>query len=347
MIVAMQEVADEGQIQQVIDQLVKMGFEVHRSTGARMTVLGAVGAGIDFDIRNLELLPGVQEVHRISSPYKLAGRSFRPEGTLVKLANGVEVGGNEVVVMAGPCSVETREQLFDTAEGVAKAGAKVLRGGAFKPRSSPYSFQGHGEDALKLLREAGDKFGLLVISEVMEISQITMMLPYVDILQVGARNMQNFNLLRELGHVRKPVLLKRGIAATIEEVLLSAEYILSGGNYDLMLCERGIRTFETYTRNTYDVSAIPVLKKLTHLPVLGDPSHGVGKRDLVPPMALASVAAGADGLLMEMHPNPDKALSDGAQSLYPEQLTKLVEKLRRLAPIVDRTIAPAVSQIHA
>src|SRR6202047_5351112 len=229
MIVAMQEGADEQLIQQVIEHLVKIGFEVHRSTGARMTVLGAVGSGIDFDIRNLELLPGVQEVHRISSPYKLAGRSFRPEGTIVKLANGIGVGGNEIIVMAGPCSVESREQIFTTGEAVAKAGAKVLRGGAFKPRSSPYSFQGHGEDALKLMREAGEKFKLLVISEVMEISQIPMMLPYVDILQGGGRNIQNFNLLRDRGKVRKPVLLKRGIAATLEELLLSAEYIMAVG----------------------------------------------------------------------------------------------------------------------
>src|SRR5215475_7518069 len=236
MIVAMQEGADEALIQQVIEHLVKIGFEVHRSTGARMTVLGAVGSGIDFDIRNIELLPGVQEVHRISSPYKLAGRSFRPEGTIVKLPNGIEIGGKEVIVMAGPCSVESREQIFLVAQQVAQAGARVLRGGAFKPRSSPYSFQGMGEEGLKLLREAGDRHGLLVISEVMEISQIPLMLPYVDIFQVGARNMQNFNLLRELGKVRKPVLLKRGIAATIEEMLLSAEYIMSGGNYDVILC---------------------------------------------------------------------------------------------------------------
>jgi 3-deoxy-7-phosphoheptulonate synthase len=338
MIVAMQEGADEGLIQQVIEHLVKMGFEVHRSTGARMTVLGAVGSGIDFDIRILELLPGVQEVHRISSPYKLAGRSFRPEGTIVKLANGIDVGGNEVVVMAGPCSVETREQIFSTAEVVAKAGAKVLRGGAFKPRSSPYSFQGHGEDALKLLREAGEKFNLLVISEVMEISQIPMMLPYVDILQVGARNMQNFNLLRELGKVRKPVLLKRGIAATLEELLLSAEYILAGGNYEVILCERGIRTFETYTRNTMDISAIPIIHKLSHLPMTGDPSHGTGRRDKVPPMARASVAAGADALLIEVHNDPMNAWSDGAQSLFPEQFAKLMDELRMIAPAVGRKI---------
>jgi 3-deoxy-7-phosphoheptulonate synthase len=338
MIVAMQEGADEAQIQQVIENLVKMGFEVHRSTGARMTVLGAVGSNLEFDIRILELLPGVQEVHRISSPYKLAGRSFRPEGTVVKLANGIGIGGNEVIVMAGPCSVESREQIFSTAEAVAKAGAKVLRGGAFKPRSSPYSFQGHGEDALKLLREAGDKFGMLVISEVMEISQIPLMLPYVDILQVGARNMQNFNLLRELGKVRKPVLLKRGIAATLEELLLSAEYIMAGGNYDVILCERGIRTFETYTRNTMDISAIPIVHKLSHLPITADPSHGTGRRDKVSPMARASLAAGTDALLIEVHCNPDKAMSDGAQSLFPEQFSKLMDELRMIAPAVGRKI---------
>jgi 3-deoxy-7-phosphoheptulonate synthase len=338
MIVAMQEGAGEAQIQQVIEHLVKMGFEVHRSTGARMTVLGAVGSGIDFDIRIVELMSGVQEVHRISSPYKLAGRSFRPEGTVVRLANGIGIGGNEVVVMAGPCSVESREQLFSTAESVAKAGAKILRGGAFKPRSSPYSFQGHGEEALKFLREAGEKYGLLVISEVMEISQIPLMLPYVDILQVGARNMQNFNLLRELSKVRKPVLLKRGIAATFEELLLSAEYIMSGGNYDVILCERGIRTFETYTRNTMDISAIPIIHKLSHLPMTADPSHGTGRRDKVAPMARASVAAGADALLIEVHCDPNKAWSDGAQSLFPEQFSKLMDELRMIAPAVGRKI---------
>src|SRR5271170_3256887 len=246
MIVAMQESATEQQIQHVIEHLIRRGFAVHRSTGARQTVVAAVGARVDFDIRSLEVLSGVQEVHRISAPYKLAGRSFRPQGTVVEFANGVKVGGEEVVVMAGPCSVESREQLFQVAQQVAKAGARALRGGAFKPRSSPYSFQGLGVEGLKLLREAGDRYGLLVISEVMEISQIAIMLPFVDILQVGARNMQNFNLLRELGKVKKPVLLKRGIAATLEELLLSAEYIMAGGNYDVILCERGIRTFETY-----------------------------------------------------------------------------------------------------
>src|SRR5512146_2703858 len=339
MIVAMQQGATEDQIQGVIEHLVKLGFEVHRSTGVTQTVLGAVGARVDFDIRDLEVLRGVQEVHRISSPYKLAARTFRPDGTVVRFANGLTIGGRQVVVMAGPCSVESREQLFATAEQVAQAGAKVLRGGAFKPRSSPYAFQGMGEDGLKLLREAGEKFKLLVISEVMEISQIPLMLPYVDIFQVGARNMQNFNLLRELGKVRTPVLLERGIAATIEELLLSAEYIMSGGNYDVILCERGIRTFETYTRNTMDISAIPIVHKLSHLPMAGDPSHGTGRRDKVAPMARAAVAAGADALLMEVHCDPDRALSDGAQSLFPQQFAKLMDELRIIAPAVGRSIA--------
>ena len=339
MIVAMQSGASEENIQNVIERMVELVFNVHRTTGAQQTILAGVGSPSSFEVTEFKVLGGVHDAYRISSPYKLAGRSFRPEGTTVTFKNGVVVGGNQVTIMAGPCSVESREQILLSAKQVAAAGCQFLRGGAFKPRSSPYSFQGMGLEGLKLLREVSDETGLLVITEVMEISQIELMLPYIDCFQVGARNMQNFNLLRELGHVRKPVLMKRGIAATIEEVLLSAEYILSGGNYDLMLCERGIRTFETYTRNTMDISAIPVLKKLTHLPVLGDPSHGVGIRDLVPPLALASIAAGADGLLMEMHPNPDKAMSDGAQSLFPEQLEKLLGQARLVAQAVGRTVA--------
>ena len=339
MIVAMQESASEEQIQDVIAELMRLGFEVHRSTGVQHTVLGAVGARVDFDIREIEVLAGVGHVHRISVPYKLVGRTFRPEGTKIGFRNGLIIGGTDVVVMAGPCSVESRQQLFSSAEVVAKAGARVLRGGAFKPRSSPYAFQGMGEDGLKLMCEAGEKYGLLVISEVMEISQIELMDPYVDIYQVGARNMQNFNLLRELGKARKPVLLKRGISATIEEWLLSAEYIVSGGNYDVILCERGIRTFETYTRNTMDISAIPVCKTLSHLPVAGDPSHGTGRRDKVAPMARAAVAAGADSIIVEVHCTPDKALSDGAQSLYPHQFAELMDQLRMIAPAVGRAIA--------
>ena len=339
MIVAMQDHATDEQIQSVIERMVELGFNVHRTTGETQTILAGVGTPAHFEVTEFQVLPGVHQAYRISSQYKLAGRGFRPEGTRITFPNGLVVGGDEVVIMAGPCSVENRDQIRLSAQQVAAAGGQFLRGGAYKPRSSPYSFQGMGVEGLKIMREAADEHGLLVITEVMEISQIEAMLPYIDCFQVGARNMQNFNLLRELGNVRKPVLLKRGIAATIEEVLLSAEYILSGGNYDLMLCERGIRTYETYTRNTMDISEIPVLQKLTHLPVMADPSHGVGIRDLVPPMALAAVAAGADGLLMEMHPNPDKAMSDGAQSLYPDQLQKLVAQLRLLAPVVGRTVA--------
>jgi 3-deoxy-7-phosphoheptulonate synthase len=282
-------------------------------------------------------MEGVKEAHRIVSPYKLASRSFRPDGTVVKIG-GVEIGGERVAVMAGPCSVESREQIERCAEIVAGAGAQVIRGGAFKPRSSPYSFQGMGEEGLALIRAAADRHGLLVISEVMEIAQIPLLSRYADILQVGARNMQNFNLLRELGTQRKPVMLKRGIAATIEELLLSAEYVLAGGNYNVILCERGIRTFETYTRNTMDISAIPVVKKLSHLPMIADPSHGTGRRDKVAPLARAAVAAGADGLLIEVHPDPDHALSDGAQSLWPEQFEELMGQLRMIAPAVGRTI---------
>jgi 3-deoxy-7-phosphoheptulonate synthase len=338
MIVAMLERATEEEIQTVVERMIEIGFNVHRTTGAVQTILAGVGTPGAFSHDDFSVLPGVSEVIRISSPYKLAGRSFRPEGTVVRFANGVSVGGQEVAVMAGPCSVESREQILESAKLVSAAGAKFLRGGAFKPRSSPYSFQGHGLDALKLLREAGNAHGLLIVSEVMEISQIELMMPYVDLFQVGARNMQNFNLLRELGAVRKPVLLKRGIAATIEELLLSAEYLLAGGNYDVILCERGIRTFETYTRNTMDISAIPVVHKLSHLPIVGDPSHGTGRRDKVPAMARATVAAGGDGLLIEVHPNPDKALSDGAQSMFPQKFAELMDSLRIIAPAVGRTI---------
>jgi 3-deoxy-7-phosphoheptulonate synthase len=338
MIVAMQDRATEEEIQSVVERMMEIGFNVHRTTGTVQTILAGVGTPGVFDHKEFEVFAGVAEVIRISSPYKLAGRSFRPEGTIVRFANGVTVGGDEVVVMAGPCSVESRDQILACANLVKEAGAKFLRGGAFKPRSSPYSFQGLGLDALKLLREAGDAHGLLIVSEVMEISQIELMMPYVDLFQVGARNMQNFNLLRELGEVRRPVMLKRGIAATIEELLLSAEYLLAGGNYDVILCERGIRTFETYTRNTMDISAIPVVKKLSHLPIVGDPSHGTGRRDKVPAMARATVAAGGDGVLIEVHPNPDKALSDGAQSLFPDQFATLMDSLRIIAPAVGRTI---------
>ncbi len=335
MLVVMQERASEAQIQHVIDRLTELKFDVHRSTGVLHTVLGGVGGRDDFDTVLFEMLDGVKEAHRIISPYKLASRSFRPAGTVIRIGD-VEIGGARVVVMAGPCSVESVEQIEREAEIVAEWGAKVIRGGAFKPRSSPYSFQGLGEEGLRILRKAADKNGLLVISEVMDQTQIPLLTAYSDILQVGARNTQNFNLLRELGHLRKPILLKRGIASTIEELLLSAEYILSGGNYDVMLCERGIRTFETFTRNTMDISAIPIVKKLSHLPMVADPSHVTGRRDMVPAMARAALAAGADALLMEVHHDPDHALSDGAQSLFPAQYRELMDQLRRIAPAVGR-----------
>jgi 3-deoxy-7-phosphoheptulonate synthase len=336
MLVVMQEGAPEAQVQAVIDRLVGLGFTVHRSTGVRHTVLGGVGPADDFDPTDFEVMDGVKECHRIVSPYKLASRHFKPAGTVIKIGK-VEIGGNKVVTMAGPCSVETSDQIECAAQIVSNAGAHIIRGGAFKPRSSPYSFQGLGEEGLKIMRRAADHHGLLVVTEVMDQTQIPLLLDYADILQVGARNMQNFNLLRELGHIRKPILLKRGISATIEELLLSAEYILCGGNYEVILCERGIRTFETQTRNTFDVSAFPVLKRLTHLPVVGDPSHGTGKRDYVVPMARAAVAAGADGLIVEVHHDPDHAISDGAQTLRPEQFTEMMKQVRAIASAIGRT----------
>jgi 3-deoxy-7-phosphoheptulonate synthase len=338
MIVAMQEKATEEQIDFVIEVMVEAGVGVHRTTGATQTILAGVGPTASIDITKFENLPGVLHVHRISSPYKLAGRGFRPEGTVIEFANGVKLGGEQIVVMAGPCSIENEAQIFETAKRVKAAGASFLRGGAYKPRSSPYAFQGMGIPGLMLMYDAARANGLLVVSEVMEISQIESMLAYVDCFQVGARNMQNFNLLRELGIARKPVLLKRGIAATIEELLLSSEYIMSGGNYDVVLCERGIRTYETATRNTMDISAIPVVKKFSHLPIVGDPSHGTGHRDMVAPMARAAVAAGADGIIVEVHPNADKAASDAAQTLYPDQFEKLMAELRVIAKAVGRTL---------
>jgi 3-deoxy-7-phosphoheptulonate synthase len=338
MVIVMEHTATEEQVQKVIEALVEVGYDVHRSTGVNFTVLGAVGVPRrPLDPRQLELLEGVREVVKISEPYKLVGRTFKAQDTVVDVA-GVLVGGLEVIAMAGPCSVETREQVGIVARAVAAAGARVLRGGAFKPRTSPYSFQGHGEEALRWMREAADENGLAVISEVMDVRAIEMMMRYVDCLQVGARNVQNFDLLKELGKVRKPVLLKRGLSSTIEEWLLSAEYILSGGNSQVVLCERGIRTFENATRNTLDISAIPVVKKLSHLPIVVDPSHGTGRRDKVIPMARAAIAAGADGLLIEVHNNPEKALSDGAQSLYPEQFDHLMGELRIIAPVLGRTL---------
>ena len=347
MVIVMEHAASEEQVQKVIETLVEEEYDVHRSSGVDYTVLGAVGVPRKpLDPRLVEVLPGVREVIRISEPYKLAGRTFKPEDTVVEIG-GVAVGGVEVIAMAGPCSVENRDQVGAVARSVAASGARVLRGGAFKPRTSPYSFQGHGEEALKWMREAADENGLAVVSEIMDLRQIEMMERYVDCLQVGARNVQNFDLLKELGRVRTPVLLKRGLSSTIEEWLLSAEYILAGGNSQVILCERGIRTFENYTRNTLDISAIPVVKKHSHLPILVDPSHGTGRREKVIPMARAAVAAGADGLLIEVHNDPEKALSDGPQSLYPEQFDQLMSELRIIAPVLGRSLPLAKGKAGA
>jgi 3-deoxy-7-phosphoheptulonate synthase len=337
MVVVMEVGADESQIESVIATLSDHGFDVHRSSGSQRTVLGAVGVQPDFDKRHIELLEGVYTVHRVSEPYKFASRSWKKEPTEAKVGN-VVIGGKELAVMAGPCSVESEEQIHASAEAVAKAGARILRGGAFKPRSSPYSFQGLGEDGLKMMRKAADAHGLAVVTELMDPSHADLMARYTDMVQIGARNMQNFPLLRVAGQLGLPVLLKRGLSATIQEWLMSAEYILAEDNPNVVLCERGIRTFETMTRNTLDLSAVPVLKARSHLPVIVDPSHGTGIRNKVIPMARAGVAAGADGLMIEVHPDPDTALSDGPQSLYFSQFEELMTQIRRIAEVIGRKV---------
>ncbi len=334
MLIVMNPCTDEEKIQNVIEYIKSKGFDAHVSRGADHTVIGAVGRTV-IDKRDIELLDGVKEVIRISSPYKLVSRVFKPEDTIIDI-KGIKIGGGHLGMIAGPCSVETYEQVDATAKKLSEYGVKILRGGAFKPRTSPYAFQGLGEEGLKILRKVADKYNMLVTSEVMEVSQIPVFLKYVDILQVGARNMQNFNLLKSLGEIRKPVLLKRGLSATIEELLMSAEYIMSGGNREVILCERGIRTYEPSTRNTLDLSAIPVVQKLSHLPIVVDPSHATGLRDKVAPMSKASVAAGADGLIIEVHNSPETALCDGAQSLYPEQFAQLFNELKALASVLKR-----------
>lgn len=337
MVVVLEKNIGDKLIEDIIKHLEDFGFAVHKSTGVEQIVLGAIGVKPDFDIRKVKVLEGVSEVYRITEPFKLASRSFKKEDTKIKLGNSC-IGGNEIIVFAGPCSVENEHQMFTIAEIVAKAGAKILRGGAFKPRTSPYAFQGLGEEGLKLIRNAADANNLLVVTEILETTQIDLIGKYTDIYQVGARNMQNFPLLKELGKTNKPVMLKRGLSATIEEWLMSAEYILSNGNKDVMLCERGIRTFETYTRNTFDVSAIPVVHKKSHLPVIADPSHAVGLRDKVMPLALAAVAAGTDGLMIEVHHDPEKALSDGPQALLPNQFFELMKQVKLIAEVIGRKI---------
>lgn len=337
MVVVLEKNVSPEQIENIINHLKDYGFEIHQSIGVEQTVLGAIGVKPDFDIRSIKILDGVAEVYRITEPFKLASRSFQKENSLITIKD-VSIGGDEIAVMAGPCSVESEEQIYKLAEIVKNEGGKILRGGAFKPRTSPYSFQGLGEEGLRLMRGAADQNGLLVITEVMQIEQIELIGKYTDIFQVGARNMQNYPLLKELGKSDIPVMLKRGLSATIEEWMMSAEYILSSGNRNVILCERGIRTFETYTRNTFDLSAIPVVHKKSHLPIAADPSHATGYRHQVIPMARAAVAAGADAIMVEIHQDPDKALSDGPQALLPEQFSKMMKEIKAIAEAIGRKI---------
>ena len=340
MMIIMHPGATKGQVAHVISHIEENHLSAHVIEGAEQTVIGAVGESHSIPPSVFETLPGVMLVQRISQPYKLASRQFHPEDSVFPI-DGFSVGGEEIAVIAGPCSVEGRSQLLEIAQAVKEAGANALRGGAFKPRSSPYAFQGLGEEGLEYLAEAREATGLPVVAEIMAISQIEVMTQYVDVMQVGARNMQNFNLLRAIGETRTPVLLKRGLSATIEELLMAAEYILSGGNKKVMLCERGIRTFETATRNTTDINAIPVLKSLTHLPVILDPSHSTGHAAFVSSVAKGAIAAGADGLIIEVHQDPAHALSDGKQSLTPEIFAKLVKQVKAVAEAVDRRLAVA------
>jgi 3-deoxy-7-phosphoheptulonate synthase len=337
MIVIMKTNATSAQIANVIARVEQMGCSVDVSEGEERTVIGIIGNGRPLDREQLERMDGVERSVPILRPFKLASRDFHPQDTEVRL-NGVNIGGQQLIVMAGPCSVESREQLLETAHAVKEAGAQVLRGGAFKPRTSPYSFQGLGEEGLKILAEAREQTGLLIVTEVMDPQLVPLVMTYADVLQVGARNMQNYALLHAVGEAQRPVLLKRGMMSTVEEMLMAAEYILSHGNNRVILCERGIRTFETYTRNTLDINAVPLLKQLSHLPVMVDPSHGTGKWELVAPVARAAVAAGADGLIIEVHPHPELALSDGAQSLKPSRFSELLDSLRPVAEAVGRTL---------
>src|SRR5574341_38948 len=335
MIVVMQQKATAKQVGGVIKKIEELGFKPHLSEGEEKTIIGLVGSDRHIDPQVFTILPGVEQVIPILRPFKLASREFKPKDSIINI-NGLKIGGEEVIVMAGPCAVESKEQVLETAQAVKEAGAKILRGGAFKPRTSPYSFQGLGKQGLEFLALAKEKTGLGIVTEVLEPKDVLLVSQFADILQIGARNMQNFALLEEVGKISKPVLLKRGLSSTLEELLLSAEYVLSNGNYNVILCERGIRTFERYTRNTLDISAVPVIKKLSHLPVIVDPSHATGQKDLVNPISKAAVAAGADGLIIEVHPHPDQALCDGYQSLTFAEFEKLMKELKAITEAVGR-----------
>jgi 3-deoxy-7-phosphoheptulonate synthase len=338
MLIVMQHGAGADDVRRVVETIEELGYQARPMPGAQRTAVGLVGNDGRVDASRLAALPGVKEIIHVTQPYKQVSREWKTESTVVRLPGGVTIGGDEVAVMAGPCSVESQDQILDAARRVRDAGAVILRGGAFKPRSSPYTFQGMGLEGLKLLARAREATGLLIVTEAMDSEGVDLVAEYADIVQIGARNMQNFSLLKRAGQSGKPVLLKRGPAATITELLLSAEYLLAEGNGQVILCERGIRSFDTITRNLFDVTAIPVVKELSHLPIIADPSHGTGRRDKVIPMARAAVAAGADGLMVEVHPQPDRALSDGAQSLYPEQFEQLMREITVIAEAIGRRL---------
>jgi 3-deoxy-7-phosphoheptulonate synthase len=338
-LIVMRHGASDAEIQRVVAVIEEMGYKARPMPGAQRTAVGLVGNDGSVDASRLEALPGVQEVIHVTKPYKQVSREWKGENTVVRLAGGITLGGTDVVAIAGPCSVESERQILEAAQLVREAGAVILRGGAWKPRTSPYSFQGLGRPGLKLLAKAREETGLLICTEAMDHEGVAYVAEVADIVQIGARNMQNFSLLKAAGRAKKPVLLKRGMSATIEELLLSAEYLLAEGNHDVILCERGIRGFDTATRNVFDLTAIPVVHKLSHLPIIADPSHGTGLRDKVIPMARAAVAAGADGIIVEVHPHPDQALSDGAQSLYPDQFAQLMREVRVIAEVIGRRVA--------
>ena len=328
MIIVLRPDVTDDQINHIIDRVQKLGLQPHVSKGTERTIIGVIGPEDILRVTPLEVFPGVEQVMPVLAPYKLVSREFKKESSVIDLGKGVKIGGNRLVIMAGPCAIENLDTLYAVAAEVKKSGAVVLRGGAFKPRTSPYNFQGLGEEGLKYLKKVGDDLGMVTVSEIMDPRDVELVSKYVDVFQIGARNMQNFNLLKEVGLTKKPVLLKRGLSATIKELLMSAEYVLAGGNFNVILCERGIRTFEDATRNTLDISAIPVVKQLSHLPIIVDPSHAAGKWGLVSPLAKAAVACGCDGLIIEVHSHPEDALSDGAQSLLPATFSALMENLR-------------------
>src|SRR5271170_1188608 len=351
MLVVMQALATEEQVRAVCQKIEALGYRAHSMPGAQRTAIGITGNKGEVEAGSLEEMPGVQEVIRVTKPYKLVSRDTKPDTTVIMFpkahANGgpVTVGGSDLAIIAGPCGIESREQAFTIAERVARAGARFFRGGAYKPRTSPYSFQGLGEEGLKIMAEIRDRFGLLIVTEAVDYESLDLVDKYADVIQIGARNMQNFSLLKRAGRAHKPVLLKRGISATLEEFLMAAEYIMSEGNYNIILCERGVRTFADHTRNTLDLSIVPAVQRLSHLPIVVDPSHGTGKRNKVTPLSRAAIAVGADGLIVEVHHDPDRALSDGMQSLYPDQFDELMAQVRQIAPVVGRTVA--ASPVHS